>query len=409
MPVVTLKSPRRKTIPRSSPQEPVRPDWIKIAADLGAEFKKTAVERERANRLPIEETKLLRATGLVNLLIPQKFGGGGGTVREAARVIIELCKGDASVGSLLGYHFINSSIPRLFDFKGEAEAIERKSAQNRWLWGNVSQPMEKNFRADPAPGGGFIINGVKAWNTGPSLGDVTSVLAPRTDKKEILFAVVPSRRKGITYHNDWDHLGLRLTDTVTMTFENVEVQPDEVIHSTHNVPQVSFPPFYGFGSLIFGSYYIGSALGAFESARDYTLSKTRPRPGSPSATSDPYILAEYGEFWIKLQSILALVDEAAEEFQHGWDNRHQLSFEEISALQIRTTTVRAYAAQIGLEIATKIYDVTGARATANSYGFDRYWRDIRAHSLHDPIVNSVKNIGDYVLNGTVRSHPSFVS
>jgi alkylation response protein AidB-like acyl-CoA dehydrogenase len=41
----------------------------------------------------------------------------------------------------------------------------------------------------------------------------------------------------------------------------------------------------------------------------------------------------------------------------------------------------------------------GARATASRYGFDRYWRDLRTFSLHDPVDYKLKSIGQWVLSG----------
>ncbi|MDJ0707673.1 MAG: hypothetical protein QNJ46_30725 [Leptolyngbyaceae cyanobacterium MO_188.B28] len=39
-----------------------------------------------------------------------------------------------------------------------------------------------------------------------------------------------------------------------------------------------------------------------------------------------------------------------------------------------------------------------ARATAAKYGFERYWRDLRTSSLHDPIDYKFRDIGNWVLN-----------
>jgi len=35
--------------------------------------------------------------------------------------------------------------------------------------------------------------------------------------------------------------------------------------------------------------------------------------------------------------------------------------------------------------AGRLYDITGARGAAGRYGFDRFWRNVRTHSLHDPL------------------------
>jgi alkylation response protein AidB-like acyl-CoA dehydrogenase len=396
--------PARAPKPRVYPPSPSPAELHEFSRQFSIELKKTVVERERAKQLPVAETRALRESGLVNLLIPREFGGAGGTQKDAARIVTEISKGDANVGALLGYHYINSAIPRLFDFKGGAEAVERQSAAQRWLWGNVSQPQEKNFRADPLPDGGFLVNGVKGWCTGPSLADVTTVLAPRSDREEFLFAYIPTDREGLTYHDDWDHLGLRLTDTVTISFKDVVIKPEEVIRSTHGEPQVGFPPYYG--GAIFASYYIGSAWGALDSAREYTLGVSRPRGGVP-AYEDPYVLQRYGEFFIQLRALDSLRDTVTDELDEGWRRRHELSLEQLAEIQTRASVLRPLAAKIALDIGARIFEVAGARATASEYGFDRFWRDVRAHSLHDSIDGTVRALGEYVLKGTVRAKQSF--
>jgi alkylation response protein AidB-like acyl-CoA dehydrogenase len=45
-----------------------------------------------------------------------------------------------------------------------------------------------------------------------------------------------------------------------------------------------------------------------------------------------------------------------------------------------------------------MFEVTGARATASCYGFDRYWRDLRTFTLHDPVDYKLRDLGNWLLN-----------
>lgn len=54
---------------------------------------------------------------------------------------------------------------------------------------------------------------------------------------------------------------------------------------------------------------------------------------------------------------------------------------------------------VGLEVSTRIFEVTGARATASSVGLDIYWRNLRTHSLHDPVAYKRIEVGRYALLG----------
>ncbi|MCD0160485.1 hypothetical protein IHN63_04095 [Deinococcus sp. 6YEL10] len=41
------------------------------------------------------------------------------------------------------------------------------------------------------------------------------------------------------------------------------------------------------------------------------------------------------------------------------------------------------------------------RATAAEFGFDRFWRDLRTFTLHDPVDYKLREVGDCLLNGVV--------
>ena len=75
---------------------------------------------------------------------------------------------------------------------------------------------------------------------------------------------------------------------------------------------------------------------------------------------------------------------------------------------VRAAAARAYAAEVALEIAPRLYEVTGGSAVNNSYGFDRTWRDVRTLVQHDPMVYAVRGVGDFFLNGALRENPVFV-
>lgn len=69
---------------------------------------------------------------------------------------------------------------------------------------------------------------------------------------------------------------------------------------------------------------------------------------------------------------------------------------------------RVAAARAALEITSQVFEAMGARATASRYGFDRFWRNVRVHSLHDPLEHKVLDVGHWLLGG-VPPTPSLYS
>jgi alkylation response protein AidB-like acyl-CoA dehydrogenase len=63
--------------------------------------------------------------------------------------------------------------------------------------------------------------------------------------------------------------------------------------------------------------------------------------------------------------------------------------------------MRAHAVCIDAAVSTtsELFELTGARSTSNRYRLDRFWRNVRTFSLHDPIEAKLTMIGGYELTG----------
>jgi alkylation response protein AidB-like acyl-CoA dehydrogenase len=71
-----------------------------------------------------------------------------------------------------------------------------------------------------------------------------------------------------------------------------------------------------------------------------------------------------------------------------------------------------YAAKVhrtrtALDITGAIFDLMGARATSGRYGFDRFWRNVRTHTLHDPVAYKAREVGNFALNGRITPDPLY--
>lgn len=51
----------------------------------------------------------------------------------------------------------------------------------------------------------------------------------------------------------------------------------------------------------------------------------------------------------------------------------------------------------GLKVTAGVFEVTGSRATGKKVGLDRFWRDIRTHTLHDPVAYKNRELGEFLL------------
>ncbi|MBE1578303.1 acyl-CoA dehydrogenase family protein [Amycolatopsis roodepoortensis] len=363
--------------------------WRKAAHELASTLAADAAERDLAGRLPVHEVGLLRESGLLPLLDT----AGWAAANEATRIV---SAADASVGHLLGYHYLQLWRTGLFG--------PRAASEPGWFWAGVSNPLDAALLLTPADGG-FTVDGTKTFATGAAVADRLVVSATRTDNGEKLTFVVDARADGITFPGEWDNIGQRLTASGAVRFEAVRVAEDDVLgaqpedQSDPKVPRISLAAI-GF-QLMLAQVYVGLAFGALDAAAVYTRESARPWTLSDvdKAAQDPYILAGYGELVATARAAGFAVDAAVSALGEADDRGFELPPAERAEAAIAISSAKIVASRAAVETTSKIFEFTGARATATKYGFDRFWRNARTLTLHDPVTYKAREVGDHFLNG----------
>lgn len=376
-------------------------DPFAIAASLADEFAETAIDRDVKGGSPSQELNRLRESGLLKLHIPEEFGGWGQDWITALKVVREIAKADGSLGQLLGYHYVNSVMPQLYGTPEQKAYFYRNLAEHDWYFGDSVNPRDPDLILTP-DGENFRLNGIKNFSTGAKSSDIIVIAGTRSDLGNVLFAPIPIDREGVIANDDWDYIGQRQTDSGSVEFHNVLIHRDEILGDPDSQDHPS--PFATLVTpliqSVFVNFYLGIALGAFEEAKKYTLSTTRPWIFSPAETArqDPYIVEQYGNLWINLQAAISHVDYVNTVLQAAWNQGEQLSAAERGKTAVTIATAKVLTTRVALETTSKIFEVTGTRAAASQHRFDRFWRNVRTHTLHDPVAYKVHEVGNWILN-----------
>ena len=377
-------------------------EWVRQAREVADILAADALERDRANLEPVAEAGLLRRAGLPALLVPRSLGGAGQTWRTALAVVREIAAADGSIAQLLGYHYVNSSNLWLVGGASVQELLGRGTAEHQWLWGDSVNPVEPDLSLTPDAGCGYRLNGKKSFATGASVGDMIAATGAVTSSGELLLVAVPAGDPGISFGGDWDNLGQRLSASGSVSYSDVRIEPEHVIGSLDAdkvTPLASaITPAI---QAVFGHLYLGIAEGALAAARDYTRSVSRPwvLSGHGAAVDEPYVLAAYGDHVARLAAVAALASQVADELTAALARGASLTWSERGALAASVAALKVVATDVALDVTSSIFEVTGARATSNARGFDRFWRNVRTHTLHDPVAYKRREVGDYYLTG----------
>lgn len=370
-----------------------------IATAVSNELAASAVERDRQAGAPDEEVRQLRNAGLLPLVVPKAYGGVGATWIEAFKILQELAKADGSTGQLYANQIILSVLPQIAGTPAQAERYYRATAQNHLFWGNAMNTRDTRLKIEPQ-GNHFRVNGIKTFGTGTVAADLRAFSAMQDGVEMPIVFVLPKDREGIVYNNDWDNMGQRRTASGSFTFHNVLVTPDEILGPPPS-PESAFATFLSVVNQLAKTHvYLGITEGAFEAAKDYTTTATRPwiTSGVDRASKDPFIMHHYGELWMQLKAAISLAEQAGQQVQAAWEKGEVLTHQERGEVAIAVYSAKAFATKVGLDITTRIFEVMGARSTAARYGCDRYWRDLRTFTLHDPVDYKLRDIGNWVLN-----------
>ena len=369
----------------------------------------TAVERDRRGGTAKEERDLIRASGLLGLSIPRAFGGAGASWSETLAVVRRLARSDGSLAHLFGFHHLLVATVRLFGHEDQWRPAYEETAARRFFWGNALNPLDTRTGIAEDGRGGFSINGTKTFCSGASDSDRLIVSALDSERRLVVVAV-PTSREGITIHDDWDAMGQRQTDSGTVSFRELRVAPSEILRSPGPLGSVFASLRPCLAQAILANVFLGIGEGAFEAARDYTRKGGRPwiTSGVASAAADPYILRHYGELWLGLEGARLLTDAAGRALDEAWGAGDRLTGEARGACAISIAAAKVATSRAGLEVAGRLFEVTGARATAAGAGMDRFWRNLRTHTLHDPVDYKLHELGQWSLNDNPPT-PSFYS
>ena len=162
--------------------------------------------------------------------------------------------------------------------------------------------------------------------------------------------------------------------------------------------------------LVFSNFYLGIAQGSLAYAGKYTTTSTRAWPyggdNKASPTEEFYILERYGKFFAHLRAAEALADRAGEkiaELYARYGEQRGVGERERGEVAEWVASAKVVTTDTALRVTAGVFEVTGSRATGRKVGLDRFWRDVRTHTLHDPVAYKNRELGEFVLLDRVSS------
>lgn len=392
----------------NAPQSVLNLSALNIAKELAKQFAQTAAERDKAGGNPKFERDLIRKSGLLSLAIPQQYGGQGADWKTIFQTVQTIAQVDSSLAHVYAFHHLLIATVQLFAQPEQYQQWFEQTVQQHLFWGNTLNPLDKRTTVQQVSENEFIFHGDKSFCSGSIDSDIL-LCSGFNDADQLLIAVIPTQREGVSFLGDWNNMGQRQTDSGTSHFEQVKVYKNELLLNPGplSTPYSSLRPLIA--QLIFVHLFLGVAEGAFEVARQsIQTQKAWSKSLAEQAIHDPYIQKHFADFYVQLQSVRLLTEQAVEALQAAWNIGEDLTEQQRGQVSIAIATAKIAATNSSLFVTQNIFQVLGARATTAQLNLDRFWRNVRTQTLHDPIDYKYQEVGEWVLTGKVPN-PSFYS
>ena len=318
---------------------------------------------------PVDVMKKLGGLGLMGVLVPHEYGGSGFGYEEYVTAITELSKVDPSIGLSMAAH--NSLCTgHIMQFANDEQKKRwlPKLATAEWIgaWG-LTEPNTGsdagNMKTTAVQDGDYwVINGAKNWITHGISRDIAVVIV-RTgetgDSHGMTAFVVENGTEGFKGGRKENKLGMRLSETAEMIFEDCRVHKDNMLGNVGEGFIQAMKVLDG-GRISIAALSLGIAEGAYEAALAY--SKERHQFNQP-ISSFQGIAFKLADMATELEGAKLLTFQAADLKNKGKNVNKE------------SAMAKYYASEVAVRNSVEAVQIFGGYGYTKDYPVEKFYRD----------------------------------
>ena len=343
-------------------------------------FAANAAEVDREAVFPAANIARLRDAGLLALTVPRHYGGLGGGLRNAVRVLGIVAEGCASTGLILAMQLFKLAALNRGDLWPEAvrAQISVQAVEDGALINALRVEPELG---SPSRGGmpatvlrrtadGWTLSGHKIFATGAPGLRWMDVWAAYNGK--VGHVLVRGDAPGVRIVETWDHIGMRATCSHDVLFTDVPVKPGHIALRNPAEWVNADPAQMAWNAAGIGAIYNGIACAVRDWVVDFLRHRVPSGLGAPLSTL-ARAQERVGEIEMLLSANARLIASIASETDDGLPTSPNESAL-IKAIVIENATRT-------VELAASL---AGNHAHAKANAIERHIRDIRSGRVQAP-------------------------
>jgi acyl-CoA dehydrogenase len=358
-------------------------DEQKALRDLAHEFSAKEIRPKEAEydekmQHPVEVIAKAHELGLMNLHVPEEYGGLGLGCFDGMLVGEELYWGCAGIGTSVSANGLGS---------GPVIIAGTDDQKAKWLKPLLEEPILCSFGLTE-PGAGsdvaslkatavrdgdeYVINGSKTFITNAGYADWTVVFAktdPKAGAKGMSAFIVPMDAPGVTIEKHLDKMGQRATDTSAFALQDVRVPAENRLGEEGDGFKIAMATldFTRPGTAV-GA--VGVAQAAYEHAVDYA--KQRVTFDVPIAMHQGinFMIADMAT---EIEAARLLTWQAAWMLDQGYGRKATLY----------SSFAKRFAADTAMKVATDAVQVFGGYGYIKEYPVEKLMRDAKLFQIYE--------------------------
>lgn len=326
-------------------------------------------EWDEAQHFPTEVMQQMGELGLMGLLVPAQYGGSGLGYREYVAALIGISKVDPSIGlSMAAHNSLCTNHILMFGNENQKNTYLPKLASGQWIgaWGltepNTGSDAGNMQTVAVQEGDEWILNGSKNFITHGKSGDV-AVIIVRTgepgDKHGATAFIIEKGTPGFSAGRKEDKLGMRASETAELIFQDCRL-PDRQRLGEVGEGFIQSLKILDGGRISIAALSVGTALGAYEAARDYA--KERKQFGQPISRFQG-IAFKLADMYTDIQASTMLTYHAADLKDRG---------EKVS---LASSVAKYHASETAVRVSSESVQVFGGYGFTKDYPVEKFYRD----------------------------------
>jgi acyl-CoA dehydrogenase len=358
----------------------------KLARDFARkEMAPRAEHYDQTAEFPWEVIEKAHAAGLLNVVIPEEFGGVGAGSLEECLVAEEFFAADAGMGTSIMANNLGL-LPIAMSGSDEQKdsfltpfldkPIMTAFALTESGAGSDVANVRTSWRRD---GDAYVINGTKLFITNGGVALQYTVFATsepgKRNPRAFSAFVVPRDAPGVSSGKKENKMGHRCSDTSEVIFDNVRVPAHHLLGEEGAGFRIAMRTLDKSRAGI-AACAVGIARAALEAAVQYA--QERQTFGQPLAAHQAiqFMLADMA---IKVETARLITWKAAWLSDQGLPNNYESSI------------AKCYASDICMEVTTDAVQVFGGYGYSKEYPVERYMRDAKLMQIYEG-ANQIQRI-----------------